>query len=110
MDSKLDGFMYPYSSEMNDGLEAMDLNIFPNPVDEEFHLALRMDRQTDLRIEVVNIVGQTTYREIFELAAGPQTLRFDAEVVHRAMPESGMYLINLYMGKEFLGTRKLIKQ
>jgi hypothetical protein len=110
MDSKLDGYMYPYSSEMRMGLEAMDLHIFPNPVLEEFNMALRYDRDDELRLEVVNILGQTTYREIFTLARGEQILHFDSEQVSRAMPEPGIYFLNLYTGGEFLGTKKIIKQ
>jgi len=110
MDDNLDGFMYPYSTEMSVGLESMDLRIFPNPVLSEFSMSLNSDRYSELGIEIANIIGQTTYREIFDLAQGPNTLYFDAEIISRAMPESGIYLLNLYMGGEFLGSKKIIKQ
>ena len=72
MDSKLDGHMYPLNSQMQRGLEALDLHIFPNPVEEQFHMAVRLDRDAELRIEVVNLLGQSTYRETRFLNQGPQ--------------------------------------
>lgn len=110
IDSQLDHYKYPYSTEMRMGLEAMDLHIFPNPVLEEFNMALRFDRDDDLRVEILNILGQTTYREVFSLSRGEQILHFDPEQVSRAMPESGIYFLNLHAGGEFLGTKKIIKQ
>jgi hypothetical protein len=110
MDSKLDGFMYPYSTEMSRSLEAMDLHIFPNPVQDQFNMALRMERDAELKVEFVNLLGQITHLEIYSLTQGPQMLRYDPETVMRAMPESGIYLLNLYKDKEFVGTRKIIKQ
>jgi len=110
MDDNLDGFMYPYSTEMSAGLEAMDLRIFPNPVLSEFNMSLNSDRSSEIRIEIVNIIGQTTYRETFDMMQGPNTLYFDAEIISRAMPESGIYLLNLHRRGEFLGSKKIIKQ
>ena len=110
MDSKLDGYMYPLSSEMELGLEALDLNIFPNPVDEQFHLAIRMNSDSELRLEVVNLLGQVTYRELRQLHQGPQLLQFSSDAVRQAMPESGIYLLKLYVNEVFIGSKKIMKQ
>ena len=110
MDSKLDGFRYPYSSEMNMALEAMDLHLFPNPLESEFNMAIRVDHGTALHMEIVNILGQTTYRDDLDLAQGRQTVYFGPDVVSQAMPQSGMYILNLYMNGRLLGSKKMVRQ
>jgi hypothetical protein len=110
MDSKLDRYMFPYSTDMRAGLEAMDLQIFPNPVVHEFNMALNVDWGSELQVEVVNVLAQTTYRADFDLAYGPQTLYFGPDVVAQAMPQSGIYILNLHVDGIFVGARKILKQ
>jgi len=110
MDIKLDGYMYPYSTELSADLEGLDLQIFPNPVVNEFNMALHVEWGSELLIEVVNVLAQTTYRADFDLAYGSQTLYFGADVVSRAMPQSGIYILNVHVDGKFIGTRKIVKQ
>jgi len=110
MDSKLDGYMYPYSTDLSADPEGMDLQVFPNPVVSEFRIALNVDRGSQLQLELLNILGQTTYRADFDLDYGSQTLYFGTDVVTRAMPQSGIYILNLHVDGKFAGTRKVVKQ
>ena len=110
MDIKLDGYMYPYSTDMSADPEGMDLQVFPNPVVSEFRIALNVDRGSQLQLELLNILGQTSYRADFDLDYGSQTLYFGTDVVSRAMPQSGIYILNLHVDGKFAGTRKVVKQ
>ena len=110
MDIKLDGYMYPYSTDLSADPEGMDLQVFPNPVVSEFRIALNVDRGSQLQLELLNILGQTSYRADFDLDHGSQTLYFGTDVVSRAMPQSGIYILNLHVDGKFAGTRKIVKQ
>ena len=109
MDSKLDGFRYPYAVETPD-LDGLDLQIYPNPVEHEFSMALFVSQDSELQVEFVNTLAQSMYREAFELIPGSQTLYFGADVVKQAMPRSGIYFINLYLDGKFAGVKKIVKQ
>ena len=98
------------STDLTAGLEAMDLQIFPNPVVGEFRMILNMDRGSELKVEVVNMLGQATYRADYNLSQGPQTLYFGQDEVNRAMPRSGIYMLNIHVDGIFVGARKIVKQ
>ena len=110
MDIKLDGYMYPYSVDNFTDPEGLNLQVFPNPVENEFRIALDLDWGSSLQIEVVNVLAQTTYRADFDLAYGSQTVYFGDDVVSQAMPQSGIYILNLHVDGIFVGTRKIVKQ
>jgi hypothetical protein len=88
----------------------MDLHLFPNPVLSEFTLALNANWGSQFQIEVINLLGQTTYRADFNLAYGSQTVYFGDDVVSQAMPQSGIYILNLHVDGIYVGTRKIVKQ
>ncbi|MDF1576742.1 MAG: CotH kinase family protein [Bacteroidales bacterium] len=110
MDSKLDGYMYPYSTEKHLDPEGLELELFPNPVVDQFNLLLNSDRDSELEIEFINMLAQTTYRTSYELGRGSQTVYFGPEVVQRAMPGPGIYMLNLKVDGRFAGTRKIVKK
>jgi len=110
MDTKLANHKYPNSIEVIDALDDMDLQIFPNPVLHEFTMALRTDRGMHLQLEVLNLLGQHTYRADIDLVQGPQTLHFGSDMVNQAMPQSGIYLLNILVDGKLVGTRKIVKQ
>jgi hypothetical protein len=95
---------------MSAGLEAMDLQIFPNPIVSEFNMAMNVDWGSELRVEFVNVLAQITYRADFDLAYGSQTIYFGEDVVSQAMPQSGIYILNLHVDGIFIGARKIVKQ
>jgi len=73
-------------------------------------LALNVDWGSELQIEVVNLLAQTTYRASFDLEIGSQTIYFGADIVYEAMPRSGIYILNLHVDGKFVGVRKIVKQ
>ena len=110
MDTNLDRHLFPNSVPVNADPAGMDLKIFPNPVDNEFSLALNVDWGSELQIEVVNILAQTSYRASFNLGIGSQTIHFGADMVYEAMPRSGIYILSLHVDGKFVGVRKIVKQ
>ena len=88
----------------------MDLQIFPNPVISEFRISLNVDRGSQLEIEMLNLLSQTTYRADLNLVHGQQTLYFSEDMVSQAMPQSGIYMLNIRVDGNLIGTRKIVKQ
>ncbi len=110
MDLRLESHVYPNSSNDISDPQDLSLQVFPNPVLHEFTLALRTDRGIQLQLEVLNLLGQITYRGDFDLARGPQTLHFGSDVITRAMPQSGFYLLNILVDGNLVGTKKIVKR
>lgn len=109
IDSKLDFYKDPYSIRTPE-LANMDLRLFPNPVESEFRLHLNLDRASELRIEVYNMLAQRMYQADYDLYSGTQTLYFGADLVQEAMPQTGIYYLNLTIDGKFVGAMKVVKQ
>jgi hypothetical protein len=110
MDSKLDKHKFPYSTPVTATLDEMDLYIFPNPVVNEMNMYLNIDRQSELQIEIFNVLAQTTYVADFNLSPGSHTLYFSMDMVNKAMPQPGIYYLNLKIDGRPAGARSLVKQ
>ena len=110
MDEQLDWYMWPYSAPGLRGTEGLDLEVYPNPVVSELYLHLDVKQASELRVEVMNVLGQLSYRSDFPLHPGAQTLYFDDSFVFQAMPEPGLYYLNIYLDGVFVEARKIVKQ
>lgn len=110
IDSQLGEAETPNSIYANLEPAGMDLRVFPNPVDNEFSMSLNLDWDSELRIEVINVLAQITYQATFDLGMGSQVLRFGTNRVESAMPQSGIYILNLYVDGKLMGVRKIIKK
>jgi hypothetical protein len=110
MDEQLDWYMWPYSTPGHAEREGLDLELYPNPVVSELYLHVDVSQPSELQVEVINALGQVSYRSEFQVSAGGQTLYLDAAFVHRAMSEPGMYYLNLYLNGVFVEARKIVKQ
>ncbi len=109
IDSRLKNYKYP-ADVRNNEFGGRDLHVFPNPVVSKFNLALNLDQGSQLQLEVLNLLGQTTYRAEIDLVHGPQTLYFGEDVVSRGMPLSGIYMLNIHVDGKLIGTKKIVKQ
>jgi hypothetical protein len=110
IDEQLDWHMWPYSTPAYTGPEGMNIQVYPNPLLSELYLHVDLDQASDLRVEVINVLGQLSYRADFKLYSGPQTLYFDPGMVQQAMPQPGLYYLNLYLDGIFVEARKIVKQ
>ncbi|MCK5691452.1 MAG: CotH kinase family protein [Bacteroidales bacterium] len=109
IDGRLKNYKYP-AYVRNNEFGGRDLHVFPNPVVSEFSLSLNLDQGSQLQLEVLNLLGQTTYRAEIDLVHGQQTLYFGEDVVYRAMPQSGIYMLNIHVDGIFVGAKKIVKQ
>ena len=109
IDGQLDHYMNPYSVP---GSHAEDLlvQIYPNPIADEFSLLVSVEDSGTLRIEIFNALGQQTYGTVQESYQGNELLTFDQATVRRAMPRSGIYFIRFFLDGGFIGAKKVLKQ
>jgi hypothetical protein len=109
LDDQLDHHKFPYSVPPSAALDDLDMQIFPNPVLNEMNILLRVDRPCKLQVEVYNTLAQNTFQEELDLAGGSQTLHFDAGMVEQAMPQPGMYYLDIKMDGIPAGARRIMK-
>ena len=109
LDDQLDHHKFPYSVPPSAALDDLDMQIFPNPVLNEMNILLRVDRPCKLQVEVYNTLAQNTFQEELDLAGGSQTLHFDAGMVEQAMPQPGMYYLNIKIDGIPAGARRIMK-
>ncbi len=110
IDDKLDWHMWPYSTPSYPVLEGVDLELFPNPVQNDLNLRVNVEQAAELRIEVNNVLGQLTFRADFDLYSGTQILYLDPGMVVQAMPQPGIYYLNISLDGTFVEARKILKQ
>jgi PKD repeat protein len=80
------------------------VNIFPNPADDNLNLSLRLKERMDLTINVTNLLGQRLISENISLESGTQISRINLH----GLP-TGMYLLSLSSGTEVI-TYKIYKK
>jgi hypothetical protein len=110
IDSKLDTHMYPYAVPTSHGAGKMDIQIYPNPVVSEFDIHIFIEKGIELQMVTFNVLAQQTFQAEMEVMPGSQTLHFGTEAVNQAMPQPGIYYINLFIDGESAGARTIIKQ
>lgn len=84
--------------------EVQEFKIFPNPASEEINISLKLEKPTDVEMQLYNSLGQKI-KEVLEekLTAGQNKIDFSVEDI----PE-GVYYLKIYTNEnEF--TRKIIK-
>ncbi len=110
IDDKLDWHMWPYSTPAYPGHQTLELELYPNPVLDELYLHINPGRVAELQVEVNNLLGQSIFRKDFQLTDGPQTLYLDPGTVNEAMPQPGVYYLNISLDGKFVEARKIVKQ
>lgn len=87
----------PSTSSLNEEFKTFDLQIYPNPVEDQLHLKFGMQSAAHVMIDVINLLGE---REMLlfegELAEGIQMLTFSTDEL-----ASGMYLIRFEMNQSY---------
>ena len=77
-------FMHPISEMKLDVLEGcidkkLDLNIYPNPSRDVFNITFTSERVQDLRVRVMNIIGEGIIIEELEQYIGEYTKQINLE-------------------------------
>lgn len=83
---------------------SMQLNVFPNPANEELTLEINMLEANDVKIMLVNIAGQLVYTEELNKFSGNHVKQIDLKEYSK-----GIYYLQL-ITKDEVVTKKIIKQ
>ena len=78
-------------TSINEVAKGSELSVFPNPFSDLTNVSYSLTEASEVRVDVVNVVGQTVYSKDFgTLSAGEQRFELDGTSL-----EAGMYLINV---------------
>ncbi|HTO15564.1 MAG TPA: T9SS type A sorting domain-containing protein [Edaphocola sp.] len=75
---------------VNDLVDAKNINIFPNPIQNELNVNINMKQAGNVVFSVVNTLGQEVKSVSKDLSAGNQVINIDA-----AQFAAGMYILNI---------------
>ena len=92
--------------EVTYGLELKDLaeesvTVYPNPTSENANVAITLTKSEDVKIELINTLGQTVFLSSSKMSAGQNTFELPLEAL-----EGGFYVLNTIIGDREL-TKKL---
>ena len=92
--------------EVTYGLELEDLaeesvTVYPNPTSENANVAITLTKSEDVKIELINALGQRVFLNSSKMSAGQNTFELPLEAL-----EGGFYVLNTIIGDRVL-TKKL---
>lgn len=103
-DMALDNFSFDEISNIEEDKDPFDLNIYPNPNNGQFEVALRTQGPVDLKVQVVDIQGRIVFQESWNNQMGLTRRSISLENVAK-----GMYSL-IITSQESRTTRKLSVQ
>jgi len=80
------------------------LNIFPNPTKDLMSVEVDLKNQSNIQINVINLLGKTMISENVNMGVGMNTLSFNLSQL-----PSGVYFLNLTDGSGMV-TRRIVKE
>ena len=90
--------MVPTSSPRN-------VNIFPNPAQDNLVIEINTNLFKELKVEVLNLLGQTILQKDFSLDPGINTQQINLTDL-----QNGLYMIKLQSGKAIFTQKLVIKR
>jgi thiol-disulfide isomerase/thioredoxin len=92
--------------EVTYGLELEDLvqesvTVYPNPTSENANVAITLTKSEEVKLELINALGQTVFLSSSKMSAGQNTFELPLEAL-----EGGFYVLNTIIGDREL-TKKL---
>ncbi len=91
------------SASVNEFLSENNINIYPNPTQGLLYVELKAAKQTQMQIEVSNLLGEVLIREDYTAQQGINTHSINLEKFG-----AGVYLIQMQSGNEVFTQRVLI--
>lgn len=89
------------------GIHPYTAHIYPNPTSADFEVAFSLDRPMDVRLFLVNVLGQLLYQEtLHDLPAGQHMKRISLD---HDLPAQSLFL-TLVFDKRFFVTEKVAKR
>lgn len=86
---------YEYVSITENSSEVAELNMFPNPADNNFNLIFVNENAADVTVEISNAIGQVVQKENYTGAKG-----VSAQNVDVAKLQSGVYFVKINVGNK----------
>ena len=83
-------------------LNEKNIEIFPNPADGPIYIKMNNDRQTNIKIKIIDLLGQEVYGGDINCQEGVTTTQIDTDFL-----SNGIYMIQLKNGTSSF-TRKLV--
>lgn len=88
---------------LDDEFAANDFKVYPNPNDGQFNLKFRLDEMSNVRIQVINVLGQVVYTEDVKNFQGEYM-----ETINLSNFANGQYIVNVFTDK--LNMQKAIQK
>jgi len=79
----------PSSIDENDNFN-FDFTIYPNPMNSKATININLNESSDVRLDVVNILGEVNLSSVFNLSTGYNSIDFDVSSLN-----SGIYFAHL---------------
>jgi hypothetical protein len=76
---------------LDDEFAANDFKVYPNPNDGQFNLKFRLDEMSNVRIQVINVLGQVVYTEDVKNFQGEYM-----ETINLSNFANGQYIVNVF--------------
>lgn len=86
---------------VNDISKTNLISIFPNPTNGNSNLELNLVENSNVKVDVLNTLGQVVFTKTLTNVSGNQTINIDSQNF-----ESGLYLVNIKVG-DLTTTKKL---
>ncbi|MEO8148391.1 MAG: DNRLRE domain-containing protein [Bacteroidia bacterium] len=84
------------------------VNIFPNPINSEFQVELQFKNNSEVTIEMIDVLGKILYtKSYFQFANGITVNKISTEDVP-ALNQQGIYFVKITAGNEVV-TQKIVK-
>jgi len=93
------------SSGINQLQKQYNFRMYPNPARQEVQMSINLEEHTALKIEIINVIGNTVYHEEFRGLKHNWNKQLDLSGYN-----SGIYFVKIYMDGIFRGKANLLIQ
>lgn len=100
------GGAFIYSGIISLNVKGMDIQVRPNPFDNELYIQLQTKVSETIRIELADMYGRTVYTTSEQINSGNDFIRIS---VPPGMAK-GMYVLEITAGNNHVFTKKLLKK
>ena len=80
----------PKTVSIDNAKQELSIKTYPNPVENQLNIALSLENNSQINLEIVNLTGQVLISNNYYLQAGSQTLRIDLNKLSK-----GSYILRI---------------
>lgn len=109
IDDNIDDIYYELKLLSTDDFHTdYNFSSYPNPFDEQLRIILKVDEQSDVRVDFYNMMGQNKYSNHLPFAEGIIDIHLTDNEISRL--SSGIYIIKLTVNSQTVKIDKVIKK